>query len=193
MQEELRSVRAQLDDLLNLGQDLVSKSDKYSKLVAPDIENITRKFEDLQRRIRLIQETQEKRSREQTQTQATQDDVRREVISEKRYNRYEREARQRSPSESSEMSISHGAIDEDFKKKYLRCIAYMKLIERLYENRGESDDELEASSGQRRLSRRVKRLDVGRNESEEKHFFRLGSNDARSARIRGDRENYSRN
>lgn len=55
MQEELRSVRSQLDELLNLGQDLVSKSEKYSKLVAPDIENITRKFEELQRRIRLIQ------------------------------------------------------------------------------------------------------------------------------------------
>jgi len=33
----------------------VSKSEKYSKLVAPDIENITRKFEELQRRIRTIQ------------------------------------------------------------------------------------------------------------------------------------------
>lgn len=55
MQDELRSVRSQLDELLNLGQDLVSKSEKYSKLVAPDIENITRKFEELQRRIHLIQ------------------------------------------------------------------------------------------------------------------------------------------
>jgi hypothetical protein len=57
VQEELRSVRTQLDELLNLGQELVSQSEKYSKLVAPDIENITRKFEELQRRIRLIQVT----------------------------------------------------------------------------------------------------------------------------------------
>ena len=55
MQDELRSVRIQLDDLLSHGQELVSKSEKYSKLVAPDIENITRKFEELQRRIRIIQ------------------------------------------------------------------------------------------------------------------------------------------
>lgn len=109
-----------------------------------------------------FQETQEKRSREQTQqTQQTQqfqsnhDDVRREVISEKRYNRYEREARHRSPSESSEMSTSHAGIDEDFKKKYLRCIAYMKLIDRLYDNRDESDEEVDANTSQKRLSRRV--------------------------------------
>ena len=55
MQEELRSVRTQLDEILNLGQELVSKSEKYSKLVGPDIETITRKFEELQRRIRIIQ------------------------------------------------------------------------------------------------------------------------------------------
>lgn len=55
VQDELRSVRSQLDELLNLGQELVSKSEKYSRLVAPDIENITRKFEELQRRIRTIQ------------------------------------------------------------------------------------------------------------------------------------------
>lgn len=44
-------------------------------------------------------------------------------------------------------------IDEEFKKKYLRCLAYMKLIERLYENQ-ESDEEIE--TGHRRLSRRVR-------------------------------------
>jgi hypothetical protein len=55
VQEELRSVRTQLDEILNLGQELVSRSEKYSKLVGPDIENITRKFEELQRRIRVIQ------------------------------------------------------------------------------------------------------------------------------------------
>ena len=53
--EELRSVRTQLDDVLNLGQELVSKSEKYSRLVGPDIENISRKFEELQHRIRIIQ------------------------------------------------------------------------------------------------------------------------------------------
>ena len=55
MHEELRSVRTQLDDILNLGQELVSRSEKYSKLIGPDIENITRKFEELQRRIQVIQ------------------------------------------------------------------------------------------------------------------------------------------
>lgn len=55
VQEELRSVRTQLDDILNLGQELVSRSEKYSKLIGPDIENITRKFEDIQQRIRIIQ------------------------------------------------------------------------------------------------------------------------------------------
>ncbi len=55
VQEELRSVRTQLDEILNLGQELVSRSEKYNKLVGPDIENITRKFEELQRRIRVIQ------------------------------------------------------------------------------------------------------------------------------------------
>ena len=55
MQDELRSVRTQLDEVLNLGQELVSKSETYSKLVGPDIENITRNFEELQRRIRVIQ------------------------------------------------------------------------------------------------------------------------------------------
>ncbi|CAF5215997.1 unnamed protein product, partial [Rotaria magnacalcarata] len=55
VQEELRSVRTQLDEILNLGQELVSKSETYSKLVGPDIENITRNFEELQRRIRVIQ------------------------------------------------------------------------------------------------------------------------------------------
>lgn len=55
VQEELRSVRTQLDEILGLGQELVSRSEKYSKLVGPDIENITRKFEDIQRRIRVIQ------------------------------------------------------------------------------------------------------------------------------------------
>ncbi len=53
--EELRSVRTQLDEILNLGQELVSRSEKYNKLVGPDIETITRKFEELQRRIRVIQ------------------------------------------------------------------------------------------------------------------------------------------
>ncbi|CAF1587705.1 unnamed protein product [Rotaria magnacalcarata] len=177
VQDELRSVRAQLDELLNLGQDLVSKSEKYSKLVAPDIENITRKFEELQRRIRIIQETQEKRLREQqiqqtstattTTTAATtttttnniqedhHDDLQREHYTEKRYNRFHRESR-RSPSESSDISTAHGVIDEEFKKKYLRCLAYMKLIERLYENQPETDEESETVH--RRLSRRERTL-----------------------------------
>ncbi|CAF3702214.1 unnamed protein product [Rotaria socialis] len=176
VQDELRSVRTQLDELLNLGQDLVSKSEKYSKLVAPDIENITRKFEELQRRIRIIQETQEKRLREQqiqhastatTTTAATtttttnniqedhHDDLQREHYSEKRYNRFHRESR-RSPSESSDISTAHGVIDEEFKKKYLRCLAYMKLIERLYENQPETDEESETVH--RRLSRRERTL-----------------------------------
>ena len=110
-----------------------------------------------------MQETQEKRTREhQTTTTSTtnnnlqddqRDDVRREYYSEKRYQRTERETRQRSPSESSEVSATHGVIDEEFKKKYLRCLAYMKLIERLYENQRESDEDSDLT--QRRLSRRV--------------------------------------
>jgi len=56
VQEELRSVRTQLDEVLNLGQELVSKSEKYSKLVGPDIENISRKFSEIQHRIRIIQD-----------------------------------------------------------------------------------------------------------------------------------------
>jgi hypothetical protein len=108
-----------------------------------------------------LQETQEKRSREQHTTTTTttaaannlqDDDVRREYYSEKKYNRIQRESRHRSPSESSDISTAHGVIDEEFKKKYLRCLAYMKLIERLYENQ-ESDEDSETVH--RRLSRRV--------------------------------------
>ncbi len=93
-----------------------------------------------------MQETQEKHSREQQTTTTTtnndqNDDLRREYYSEKRYNRTERQSRHRSPSESSDISTAHGVIDEDFKKKYLRCLAYMKLIERLYENQQESDED----------------------------------------------------
>jgi hypothetical protein len=93
-----------------------------------------------------LQETQEKHSREQQTTTTTtnndqNDDLRREYYSEKRYNRTERQSRHRSPSESSDISTAHGVIDEDFKKKYLRCLAYMKLIERLYENQQESDED----------------------------------------------------
>jgi hypothetical protein len=106
-----------------------------------------------------LQETQEKRRHEQQTTTTTttnnvqddqRDDVRREYYTEKRYNRTERQTRHRSPSESSDISTSHGAIDEEFKKKYLRCLAYMKLIERLYENQQESDED-----SHRRFSRRV--------------------------------------
>lgn len=119
----------------------------------------------------FFQDTQEKRSREQhfaTSTTTTttsnaqntnnitsniqDDDSRREYYSEKKYNRIQRESRHRSPSESSDVSTTHGVIDEEFKKKYLRCLAYMKLIERLYENQ-ESDEDTE--TGHRRLSRRV--------------------------------------
>jgi hypothetical protein len=100
-----------------------------------------------------LQETQEKRTREQQTTTTTtkttkdnipddqRDDVRREYYSEKRYNRTQRESRHRSPSESSDISTSHEIIDEEFKKKYLRCLAYMKLIERLYENQVETDED----------------------------------------------------
>ncbi len=109
-----------------------------------------------------MQETQEKRSKEQHITRTTtttannniqDDDVRREFYSEKKYNRVQHEARHRSPSESSDISTAHGVIDEEFKKKYLRCLAYMKLIERLYDNQPESDEDSETIH--RRLSRRV--------------------------------------
>ncbi len=107
-----------------------------------------------------MQETQDKRSKDHyaTTTTATttlnnqDDDARREYYSEKKYNRTQRETRRRSPSESSDISTAHGVIDEEFKKKYLRCLAYMKLIERLYENQ-ESDEDSETIH--RRLSRRV--------------------------------------
>lgn len=79
------------------------------------------------------------------------DDTRREYYSEKRYTRTEREARHRSPSESSDISTSHGVVDEEFKKKYLRCLAYMKLIERLYDQQ-ETDDDFDIKH---RRSRRV--------------------------------------
>ncbi len=109
-----------------------------------------------------MQETQEKRIQDQQTTTTTTtnniqdnqyDDVRREYYSEKRYNRTEHESRHRSPSESSDISTAHGVIDEEFKKKYLRCLAYMKLIERLYENQRESDEDTDIKH--RRLSRRV--------------------------------------
>ncbi|CAF3670938.1 unnamed protein product [Adineta steineri] len=177
VQEELRSVRTQLDEILNLGQELVSKSEKYSKLVGPDIETITRKFEELQHRIHIIQETQEKRTHQQQQTSTTSnatttatttaaatnnipndqaDNTRREYYSEKRYNRTERQTHHRSPSESSDVSTAHGVIDEEFKKKYLRCLAYMKLIERLYENQPESDEDSDMKH--QRLSRRERTI-----------------------------------
>ncbi|CAF3539694.1 unnamed protein product [Rotaria sordida] len=162
VQEELRSVRIQLDEILNLGQDLVSKSETYSKLVGPDIENITRNFEELQRRIRIIQDKQDKRIQDQQTTTTTttsninqddqRDDIRREYYSEKRYNRTERESHRRSPSESSDISTTQGVIDEEFKKKYLRCLAYMKLIERLYENQYDTDEDTDVKH--RRLSKR---------------------------------------
>ncbi len=109
-----------------------------------------------------MQETQEKRTREQQTITTTtnnniqddqRDDVRQEYYSEKRYNRTEHESRHRSPSESSDISTSHGVVDEEFKKKYLRCLAYMKLIERLYENRIDSDEDIDHKH--RRTSRRV--------------------------------------
>ena len=85
-----------------------------------------------------MQETQEKRSQEQqTSTTTTtttnnipvdqNDAVHREFYSEKRYNRTERQSRHRSPSESSDISTAHGVIDEDFKKKYLRCLALYEI------------------------------------------------------------------
>lgn len=104
-----------------------------------------------------MQETLEKRTHEQqtTTNKNLQDnqheDVRREYYSEKRYNRTEQ--RRRSPSESSDISTTHGAVDEEFKKKYLRCLAYMKLIERLYENQQDNDDDRTVTS---RRSRRVR-------------------------------------
>ncbi len=110
-----------------------------------------------------MQETQEKRTREQQTITTTtnnnniqddqRDDVRQEYYSEKRYNRTEHESRHRSASESSDISTSHGVVDEEFKKKYLRCLAYMKLIERLYENRIDSDEDIDHKH--RRTSRRV--------------------------------------
>jgi hypothetical protein len=109
-----------------------------------------------------LQETQEKRTQEhQTITTTTnnniqddqRDDIRREYYSEKRYNRTEHESHRRSPSESSDISTSHGVVDEEFKKKYLRCLAYMKLIERLYENRIDSDEDIDHKH--RKTSRRV--------------------------------------
>ena len=109
----------------------------------------------------FLQDTQEKRLREEqtitttnrTQDNQQQDDVRREYYSEKRYNRTERESRRRSPSEVSDVSATHGVVDEEFKKKYLRCLAYMKLIERLYENQVDSDEDFDGKY--RRTSRRV--------------------------------------
>ena len=94
----------------------------------------------------MLQETQEKRVHDQRTTINVDDnreenDHRQEYYSEKRYHRTERETRHRSPSETSEKISEHGIIDEEFKKKYLRCLAYMKLIERLYDNQRESDDE----------------------------------------------------
>lgn len=107
-----------------------------------------------------MQETQEKRLREEQTTRTTnrsqdnqQDDVRQEYYSEKRYNRTERESHRRSPSVVSDVSTSHEVVDEEFKKKYLRCLAYMKLIERLYENQIDTDEEIDGKH--RRTSRRV--------------------------------------
>ena len=114
------------------------------------------------------------------------DDVQREYYSEKRYNRTQRESRHRSPSESSDVSETHGVIDEDFKKKYLRCLAYMKLIERLYENQQDSDDDSETIH--RRLSRRVNI----RNTKKSKHIVLMfvGSNASRTTGIRRNRKDH---
>lgn len=118
-----------------------------------------------------MQETQEKRLRDQhsttiqitreqpttttsTTTSQDQNDHRQEFYSERRYHRTERETRHRSPSENSERISEHGIIDEEFKKKYLRCLAYMKLVERLYDRQGDTDEE-ETERFHRRSSRRV--------------------------------------
>ncbi|CAF0755155.1 unnamed protein product, partial [Didymodactylos carnosus] len=162
IQSELLNVRPQLDELLSLGQELSSRSEKYSRLVGPDTDSITRKFEDLLRRIKQIQDQQEKLSKERKdyiekeeygnrqqennttssswERQEKDSTTRREYYREKIHNRHERESRHRSPSESSDISAGVGIIDEEFKKKYLRCLAYMKLIERLYDAGEDSDD-----------------------------------------------------
>ena len=84
-------------------------------------------------------------------------------------------------------------IDEEFKKKYLRCLAYMKLIEQLYENHQESDEESETVH--RRLSRRVTKESNFEMKIRQEMFFSSfsGSNDSRTTRIRKDGENHSRN
>ena len=114
------------------------------------------------------------------------DDVQREYYSEKRYNRTQRESRHRSPSESSDVSATHGVIDEDFKKKYLRCLAYMKLIERLYENQQDSDDDSETVH--RRLSRRVNIRNTKK--SKQVVLMFVGSNASRTTRIRRNRKDH---
>ena len=114
------------------------------------------------------------------------DDVQREYYSEKRYNRTQRESRHRSPSESSDVSATHGVIDEDFKKKYLRCLAYMKLIERLYENQQDSDDDSETIH--RRLSRRVNIRNTKK--SKQVVLMFVGSNASRTTRIRRNRKDH---
>jgi hypothetical protein len=113
-------------------------------------------------RTSFLQETHDKRIKEHRTTTTRSntndhdhpnDDIRQEYYSEKRYHRTEHDTRHRTPSETSEFSTAHGIIDEEFKKKYLRCLAYMKLIERLYENQRETDDEADVMH--RKTSRRV--------------------------------------
>ncbi|KAI0987213.1 hypothetical protein GJ496_006771 [Pomphorhynchus laevis] len=160
IKSELEAVRTNIENLRNLARVLTTQTDRYTNIVTPDVDNLYRRIDECNERLNIVQDTHTKRhatasipvtvsvgSSEQHTSRSNQN---KQFVENSRYydesmtttttsgerRRRSRHKRDVSLSESTDEELT----DDEFRKKYGRCLAYLQLIDKLVSKGALSSD-----------------------------------------------------
>lgn len=125
IEKELNTFLNDIENIKLLGTDLCSKSEQYCKSVEADLHSLIINYENLMKRLELAHERLCCAESAAAKQQECVETVRRTKQSES-YRAVNRRAK--SPSESS-MDSTFDMLDSELKQKYMRAVAYLRLLD----------------------------------------------------------------
>ncbi|KAL7669255.1 hypothetical protein ACOME3_009919 [Neoechinorhynchus agilis] len=133
--DTLHRLRSQIDHLSELGRNLGSRSNHFSELALNDLDNVCRRYDDLKDRYNHFIDKYEYQQQIHHQRTIRKEDRSLTTTDDDEPEHVEPASSQKQPPMANE--------DDEFRRKYARCLAYLQLIDKLV-SRGTLPDDAHA-------------------------------------------------
>lgn len=149
IERALNQLLSDIEMIRSQGTDLSTKSEKYCSIVENELRSLLTNFEELNRRLNSAQERVTLTTTQQQQENLTTTTTKTETHKQSRHaqeSKYYRSRRTKSPSESSVDSSSIDIFDSELKQKYMRAVAYLRILDEtpMTDNKDDSEQKFES-------------------------------------------------